>query len=236
MTNKKICVFAYNFNHFKTQNGIINMILSGFKPDLVILQDWKKLNIRKSNIRIAPRDLYLIDPRVILDKFNINYIITDHNSQESIQQINKLNCDLGVILGSRILSHEVIQCFNMGILNLHPGILPENRGLDTIQWAVVKNIKQGVTSHIISKEIDKGFLVLSEEIKIYDDDTLVDMHIRILNLEQKMMIESLNLLLHENFKPHIELGSGCYHSTLDSCYEDSFYDIFEQYKKTNSSL
>jgi len=54
-SNNKICVFGYNFKHSKTQNGIINLILSGFKPEYVILQNWKKLNVYTA--KNIPREL-----------------------------------------------------------------------------------------------------------------------------------------------------------------------------------
>jgi hypothetical protein len=234
MIDKKICVFAYDFKHLKTQNGLINMFMSGYKPSLVVLQGWKKLKIKKSNIRVTPKDFCLLEPRLILDKLNINYIIADHNSKLSITKIKEENCDIGVILGSRILSKNVIDCFKTGILNLHPGILPLNRGLDTIQWAVVKNIKQGATSHIINKEIDKGFLVMKENIEIFKDDTLIDIYMRISSLEQDLLIKSLNLLINQNFKPHIPLESGEYHSTLLSSYKENFNKLFKIYKENTA--
>ena len=45
----------------------------------------------------------------------------------------KRKYDLGIILGSRIIKN-IINKFKIGILNMHPGILPYNRGLDTHKW------------------------------------------------------------------------------------------------------
>jgi len=50
---------------------------------------------------------------------------------------------------------DIINAFKIGVLNMHPGILPDNRGLDTIKWAIMKDMKQGVSCHLISKEIDR---------------------------------------------------------------------------------
>jgi methionyl-tRNA formyltransferase len=48
----------------------------------------------------------------------------------------KIKPEIGIIFGSRILTSEVIVMFEVGILCLYPGLLPENRGLNTIQNAV----------------------------------------------------------------------------------------------------
>ena len=55
---------------------------------------------------------------------------------------------------------------------MHPGILPQNRGLDSVKWAIAKGIPQGVTCHIIDKNIDRGLKIIQEEIIIYNDDSL----------------------------------------------------------------
>jgi len=146
-SKEKVCVFGYNFKHWKTQAGILNLTLSGFKPDHVILQDWKQLNIPKPSVRITPNNLYLIEPTKLLQSLGISYTISDHNSPDSIATLAEGDFSLGVILGARILSGEVIEQFEKGILNLHPGLLPENRGLDTIKWAILKNQQQELIFH-----------------------------------------------------------------------------------------
>ena len=79
-----------------------------------------------------------------------------HNSSKTKNLLKKLKPSLGLIFGSRILNKEIIEMFKVGILNLHPGLLPENRGLNTIQNAILKNIPQAVTLHFINNEIDMG--------------------------------------------------------------------------------
>lgn len=192
--NLKIGVFAYNWPHFKTQSGLFNLCAAGFKPSIVIGADPVKLKFYKSKIRVAPRDLYINDTSRICQLLNIDYRVMIHNSKECSDLISKMNLDVGVILGSRILKNELIQSFNIGVINMHPGILPENRGLDNLKWAIVKKIPQGVTSHLIDSKIDMGKMIDRQNIKIYSDDTLVDMHIRLQNKEQEMMIKSLKIL------------------------------------------
>ena len=57
--------------------------------------------------------------------------------------------------------------------------------MDTIKWAIINRLPQGVTTHIIDDKIDRGFLIEKENIVLYEDDTLLDIQIRIQNLEQK---------------------------------------------------
>jgi phosphoribosylglycinamide formyltransferase-1 len=229
--DNKICVFGYNFPHWKTQNGLLNLIIENKKPDFVILQNWKKLNTQKSKNRITPKDLYLVHPQQILKKFDIPYVILDHNSEESISILEENKFELGIILGSRILSEFVINKFQKGILNLHPGVLPENRGLNNIQFAILNDLPQGVTSHLIDKNIDRGLLISRKHIKVYQDDTLIDIHIRIQNLEQKMMVEAVNNLIDNCFTPNEKIGFGDYNSPITPRIEKIIKSKFTDYKK-----
>ena len=58
---------------------------------------------------------------------------------EEFRLIKKHNLDIGIILGARILSKQIIDAFSIGIVNLHPGILPENRGLDNVKWSIINS-------------------------------------------------------------------------------------------------
>ena len=46
----KIGVFAYNFKHWKTQAGIQNLCMAGYKPEVVLAADPVKLNFYQSKI------------------------------------------------------------------------------------------------------------------------------------------------------------------------------------------
>lgn len=226
-----IGVFAYNFPHWKTQEGINNLIISGNKPKVIFAANPVKLNFYKSKIRITPKDLYLTHPKEIARQHGIDYKIVTHNSEETKNLVKEYNLDLGIILGARILKPIAFENFTIGVLNMHPGLLPKNRGLDNIKWAILDNIPQGVTTHLIDKSIDRGKSILKEEIKIYKDDSLVDLNIRIQNLEQKLMIDSITSL-KENIPTQI-LGEGTYYKSVPEDIEKTLHQKFIEYKNKN---
>ena len=227
----KIGVFAYNFPHWKTQEGIHNLMLSGNKPDIIFAADPVKLDFYKSKIRITPKDLYLTHPKKIAEQYGIDYKVVIHNSQETNQLVKKYNLDLGIILGARILKPISFENFRIGVINMHPGLLPDNRGLDNIKWAILNDIPQGVTTHLIDSKIDRGTFIQREKIKIYKDDSLLDIHLRIQNLEQKMMVNAIDFLKYENNNPDILLGEGTYYKSVPAETEKSLRTKFREYKK-----
>ena len=148
MFNKpKIGIFVYNWPHSKSQSGIFNLCMSGFKPEIAFCADPVKLNFYKSKARIGPKDLHSYNTKDLCEYFKIKNIVVEHNSLECEKIIKRMDLDVGIILGARIFKENIVNAFNIGIINMHPGILPENRGLDNLKWAVIKGLKQGVTSH-----------------------------------------------------------------------------------------
>lgn len=230
MGNLKIGIFAYNFEHKKTQEGILRLFLEGYDLSCILAQDKLKLNITESHIRVSPKGLSYVHPRQIAEKLDIPYHVVLHNSEECKELIKRYELDLGIILGARILKNDIIEAFKLGIINLHPGILPDNRGLDNLKWAILKNFKQGATAHFISEEIDKGRIILQEEIDVFKDDTLLDLHLRIQSKELDLMVKSLDIL-ESGKRDFEELGEGNYFKAVPEGLEADLIERFEQYKK-----
>jgi len=233
----KLGIFAYNFKHWKTQQGILNLVMAGMTPDVIMAADPIKLNFDtpRSKIRVSQKDAYLMHPRGIAKTFGIDYHVVRHNSVEARDIIEKYNLDLGIILGARILKPISINPFNIGVLNMHPGILPDNRGLDNIKWAIIDNISQGVTTHLIDSEIDKGVMIEREEIKIYNDDTLIDIDLRIKHLEQKLMLTSIGVIKNKGIKDLKKLSDGKYNKHVPYELEKTLIEKFEGYKNARSN-
>ena len=187
----------------------------------------------RSKVRIGLKDQFLWHPKDLAEFYGIDYRVVVHNSEETDSIVREMGLDVGVILGARILKPIAFNGFKVGVINMHPGILPENRGLDNVKWAIIKGMKQGVTSHLIDSKIDMGSQLLQRTINVYEDDTLVDIHVRVQNLEQELMLESLSLIgntedLNEVLSP---LGKGTYHKSVPPEIEGDLMKAFKSYKK-----
>ena len=117
---------------------------------------------------------------------------------------------------------------------MHPGILPQNRGLDNIKWAIIDDLPQGVTTHLIDGKIDRGLFIEKSTIEIYTDDTLLDIHLRIQNKEQQLMISALNTIQNVGIGS-VELSEGNYYKAVPYEIEQYLMETFESYKQKHSS-
>ena len=226
----KLVVFGYEFPHYKTENGIRELITNGYDISLVVLQKFKKLSVPISKTRVYIRQNPTGNIKELCDINNIKYIISNHDSEFTISNLKKIQPYIGIILGARILKKNTIDCFSYGIMNLHPGDIPLNRGLDNFKWALVHQYPMVVTSHLISEKIDLGKIIIKSNINIYKDDTIYDFSTRHFYNEFKVMINSLKYL-QENHKLIDVVDKGNYFSALPDDIDKNIETYFNSYKK-----
>ena len=154
MNIKNLILFAYDFPHKKTQDFLFRLIVEGYTINCCIAAPWKKLNINPSTVRVEQKHTGLCHPNLICRKFKIKYLSADHNSKEVVNFITNNPVDMYIIAGARILSPQIIQACKGKILNLHPGLLPEVRGLDTFLWSIFYKKPLGISAHFITPKID----------------------------------------------------------------------------------
>ena len=115
--------------------------------------------------------------------YGIPYYVSAHNSDKTIKIIKKHKANLGIVSGARILKSNVITSLKYGIINFHPGKIPEASGLDGLMWSIYKNIKPYITTHFINSKIDSGWRIYQRGVKIYVDDRIEDIKYRMTLIE-----------------------------------------------------
>ncbi len=226
----KIGVFAYNFRHKKTQEGLLKLFMKNIPIACIFAADPVELKFYKSRMRIGPKGLDYEHPKDLATRLNVPYHVVVHNSSECEELIQKYDLDVGIVLGARILKGNIIDAFDVGVINMHPGLLPQNRGLDNLKWAILKEYMQGVSVHLISKEIDKGKLLIKEEVPVFKDDTLLDIFLRLQNKELELLIQALDIL--SSGKRNFELiGDGNYFKSVPQEEEEFLTKKFVEYKE-----
>lgn len=190
----KLAVFAYNFPHKKTQDFLLRLFLEGYSIEFVVACDPIRLNIPEPVLRTKPVHIDIIHPKVICQRLNVPYYVLTHNSQEVAELMLANSIDIGVVAGARILKKHIIQSAKSGIINFHPGLIPEVRGLDALKWALYYDLPLGVTAHFIDERVDAGRIIVKEEIPIKNDDTLVDISLRLAETQTNLLPKVLNLV------------------------------------------
>ncbi len=190
----RIGLFVYNFPHKKTQDFLLRLFLEGYDVEAVLGCDPVDLRLPQSVLRVKPKHTDMLHPKVICERLRIPYFETPHNSQGTIDLIKLSHLHIGVIAGARILKEPVINAFSRGVINFHPGLIPEVRGIDALKWAIYKNLPIGVTAHFIDERTDAGRIICREEVPLYADDTLIDVSLRQYEAQVNLLPRVLRLI------------------------------------------
>ena len=190
-TETDIVVFAYNFKHRKTQDFLLRLFLDGYRVSHVIAADPVKLSIPKSSIRSKVKHTGLVEPRTVAEAIGAEYHVFKHKGEEIEAFLEEIKPAVGVISGARILGRPVIEKFSTGIINFHPGLIPEARGLDALLWSVRNDVPLGVTSHLIDHRVDAGKILEVRKIPIFADDELFDLSERLYEIQLDMLDQAI---------------------------------------------
>lgn len=193
----RIGVFAYNWPHKKTQDVLLRLWMMGAEVVCVVAMDPVPLDLPESTKRVKPRHVGVVHPRSVADRMGVPYHEVQHDTEECAALLGDHGVELGVIGGARILHDPVLSAPTEGILNLHPGLIPEVRGLDALKWAIHEDRPLGVTAHLIDERVDAGRVVLRREIDLRPDDGWVDLSLRLHETELAVLPEAVERVERE---------------------------------------
>ena len=114
-----------------------------------------------------------------------------HNSEQVMPHIADLPLDLIVFGGTRIIRGEILDHPKDGVVNSHPGLLPDCRGSASPAWSVYHDIPIGSSTHFCDNGIDTGDLLLRREVPVKRGMTYEDLCYETLVLAGVLMKEAL---------------------------------------------
>ncbi len=114
---------------------------------------------------------------------------------EFIAELESLKADLQVVVAFRMLPEMVWAMPPMGTFNLHGSLLPQYRGAAPLNWAVINGeTETGVTTFLLSHEIDTGKIIFQEKTPIADNDTVGDIHDRLMVVGANLVVKTVDAL------------------------------------------
>lgn len=106
---------------------------------------------------------------------------------EVLDQVRTLRADMAVsAMFVYVLRPEFLGLFPRGCINLHPALLPYNRGTYPNVWSIVEGTPAGTTIHYIDEGVDTGDIIAQCEVPVDVTDTGASLY-------QKLQFASLKL-------------------------------------------
>ena len=172
----------------------LNEINSNYKVDCVVTSPDRKSG-RGQKIRHSKVKEYALDNNIkILQPDNLN-------DKEFVNQIKKINPDIIIVVAFRKIPTEIFSIPKYGTINLHASLLPNYRGAAPINWCLINNeVKTGVTTFFINEKIDRGDILLKEEVNISDMDNFGSLYNKLSLVGSRLLIKTIKGVLSNSLK------------------------------------
>lgn len=136
------------------------------------------------------------------------------------------SADIGILASyGKIIPEKILQMFPLGILNIHPSLLPKFRGASPIQANIINDPENvGVTIIKLTKEMDKGPIVTSFKDELLPTDTTETLRARLFDRSKEVLLELLPIYSKMKIQPKPQdEASATYTKILTK--QDGFVDI-----------
>lgn len=101
----------------------------------------------------------------------------------------------------RLFTPWFVTRWNGRMLNIHPALLPQFKGLHTHRRALEAAVKRhGATVHFVSADMDSGQIILQDSVPVRDGDTEETLAARVLEVEHRIYPQALRLVAEGRLK------------------------------------
>ena len=146
----------------------VSFLLSGTGTNLVELL---KKNLEKKSFEVTSiisNNIIPINIKFILNKFYKNILVKENQKRFIKKNFNRADIIFSVGY-MKVIEKNIIE--NFDVINLHPSILPNYKGLMTQKRMLINNEKiYGFTIHKVSNVLDEGEIISNKIKKISTND------------------------------------------------------------------
>lgn len=130
--------------------------------------------------------------------------VTDKNNLSKLFSSKPVKSRIGIVIDfGIIIDQDVIDYFELGIVNSHFSLLPRWRGADPISFAILQgDEKTGVSLMVIDAGLDTGKLITQKVMKIEAGDTVSTLTAKLIDLSNLLLVEYLPKYITGDIKPH----------------------------------
>lgn len=123
-----------------------------------------------------------------------------HDPNQLIAQ--KVTAEIGIVAayGTMIPAH-VIKLFPLGLLNVHPSLLPSFRGASPVQATIMTDSQPGCTIIKLDEKMDHGPIVSQFKVEKIASETAELLRQRLFNLSAEVLVELLPVYAQGKIKP-----------------------------------
>ncbi|HZF57804.1 MAG TPA: phosphoribosylglycinamide formyltransferase [Rubrobacter sp.] len=162
----------------------LQALLDAYPEELVVVAGDKEEAFAFERARLAGTPVEYVDPRDFETRKEFDSELAERVAAH----------DVGLVTGAgymRVLSPVFLERFP-AVINLHPSLLPEFRGLHAVRRALEAGVKEtGVTVHFMVEEVDAGPMIFQEAVPILAGDTEETLLERLRPVEHRLLVRAV---------------------------------------------
>lgn len=126
------------------------------------------------------------------------FITRDIHSNDALDFVRRLDADLGLVFGTRILKPALFEIPKQGSINIHKRKVPDYRGGGAVGlWELLDDQKEiGVTVHRVEAKVDVGSVVRSTRIPIDPLDNLESLALKAAVVGADLIVAAIRDFAH----------------------------------------
>lgn len=141
--------------------------------------------------------------------------------KDTVSQLRELKLDVGLHKSGSIYSSSTIECFRLGILNAHIGLLPKYRGRSVMEWSLVQGDPAGISVFFVDAGIDTGDrIVLSETVDISHCQTIAEAKQYLFDCDARFYRRAIEKLQQDETKFQVNDGSGKRYYVMSKLFQE----------------
>ena len=162
----------------------VHALLDAYPDELVVVAGDRKGALAFERARRAGVPVEHVDPAGFLSREDYDRELADRVAAH----------DVSLVVGAgymRVLSSAFLERFP-AILNVHPSLLPDFRGLHAVRRALEAGVEEtGVTVHFMIEEVDAGPIVAQEAVTVLPGDTEEALLERLHPIEHRLLVRAV---------------------------------------------
>jgi formyltetrahydrofolate-dependent phosphoribosylglycinamide formyltransferase len=179
----------------------VGVLISGRGTNMIALAEYKRREPRAYDVALVASNVPEARGLVAAKRLGLPTWTRSHRGMERAEFDRLLDAELrrhGVELVAlagymRLLSPDFIRAWQGRILNIHPSLLPQYKGLDTHKRALLAgDLWAGCSVHLVTDELDDGPVLARAKIRIRPRDDAETLAARVLEEEHKLYPRTLD--------------------------------------------
>lgn len=186
----------------------------------------------------------------ICESRQLEVMTPDKWNESAVSELSDASGDVGVLASfGMLLPHPVLDRFTLGIVNVHPSLLPRWRGASPIESALLHgDAKTGVSLMRLVAKLDAGPLYAQREVALKGDETQASLYESLAEVGSDLLLEELPKIVSNTteptpqpesgvtFAPHIEKSDGQIDWSLPAINIERQIRAFQTWPRSRTQL